>query len=150
MTQNTDFKLILMNETHLDRVHDIETKCFADPWSRQAFEVELTNHLASYLLFTDGETIFGYCGLWTVVDEGHITNLGIDPDFQNRGYGAKMMNLVIEWAKNRNICRLTLEVRVSNKKAILLYEKLGFHSAGIRPAYYEDNKEDACIMWIEL
>lgn len=142
--------LIEMDESHLDRVHELETLCFTDPWSREAFEAELSNNLARYQLLTDGEAIVGYCGVWIVVDEGHITNLGIDPGYQGHSYGEKMMRLVMDWARLQNICRLTLEVRVSNEKAIYLYEKLGFKSAGIRPAYYEDNGEDACIMWIEL
>lgn len=142
--------LVKMEETHLDRVHEMETLCFSAPWSRESFEEELSNPLASYQLLTDGNEIFGYCGIWIVVDEGHITNLGIDPKFQGKGYGKVMMQLVIEWARVHNICRLTLEVRVSNEIAIRLYEELGFKSAGIRPAYYEDNGEDACIMWFEL
>ena len=90
MTLNTDFnqaalKLIKMEAIHIDRVHELETLCFSDPWSRASFEAELTNPLASYLLLTDGEAIWGYCGMWLVVDEGHITNLGIDPSVQGKG-----------------------------------------------------------------
>lgn len=155
MTRNTDFKqvalkLIKMEAIHIDRVHELETLCFSDPWSRASFEAELTNPLATYLLLTDGEAIWGYCGMWLVVDEGHITNLGIDPSVQGKGLGKTMMGLIMDWARQHKICRLTLEVRVSNTRAIKLYEQLGFKSAGIRPAYYEDNGEDACIMWIEL
>lgn len=155
MTPSTDYNpsglsLIKMEAIHLDRVHELETLCFSAPWSREAFEVELSNPLAHYLLLTDSSQILGYCGMWLVVDEGHITNLGIDPKEQGKGYGKTMMHLVMDWARAHDICRLTLEVRVSNKKAIGLYEQIGFKSAGIRPAYYEDNGEDACIMWIEL
>lgn len=142
--------LIAMEPEHLDRITEMEKYCFKDAWSRHSFEEELSNKLAFYHLFTDGNTIIGYCGIWMVVDEGHITNIGIDPAYQGHSYGEKMMRLVMDWAKKREICRLTLEVRVSNEIAIYLYEKLGFKSAGIRPEYYEDTGEDACIMWIEL
>lgn len=148
--ENKDLKLIKMTSEHLNRVHELENLCFDDPWSLEAFKAELTNQLATYHLLSEGETILGYCGIWKVVDEGHITNLCIDPSRQGEGLGKGMMHLVIQWAKELNICRLTLEVRVSNKKAIQMYEKLGFISAGIRKAYYEDNGEDANIMWLEL
>ena len=148
--ENKDLKLINMTAEHLNRVHELETLCFEDPWSLEAFKAELTNQLATYHLLVEGESVVGYCGIWKVVDEGHITNLCIDPNRQGEGLGKSMMQLVIQWAKELNICRLTLEVRVSNKKAIQMYEKLGFISAGIRKAYYEDNGEDANIMWLEL
>lgn len=148
--ENKEKKLIKMTAAHLDRVHELETLCFDDPWSLEAFKAELTNQLATYHLMMDGESVVGYCGIWKVVDEGHITNLCIEPSRQGEGLGKTMMELVVDWAKSVNICRLTLEVRVSNEKAIYLYEKLGFKSAGIRKAYYEDNGEDANIMWLEL
>lgn len=148
--ENRELKLIKMTTEHLKRVHELEILCFDDPWSLEAFKAELTNQLATYHLLEEGEAILGYCGIWKVVDEGHITNLCIDPSRQGEGLGKAMMALVMDWAKSLNICRLTLEVRVSNKKAIQMYEKLGFISAGIRKAYYEDNGEDANIMWLEL
>lgn len=147
---NNEIKLIKMTAEHIDRVYELEHLCFQDPWSKEAFKAELTNQLATYHLVVLGEAIIGYCGIWKVVDEGHITNLCIEPSHQGKGLGKIMMKLVMAWAKDVNICRLTLEVRVSNKKAIQMYEKLGFKSAGIRKAYYEDNGEDANIMWVEL
>lgn len=144
------FGLRLMEAKDLDRVAELEYQCFSDPWSRDSFEAELSNPVAEYLLLVKGVKIYGYCGLWKVVDEGHITNLCIDPKHQDRGYGQFMMDAVFNYAKENNICRLTLEVRVSNEKAIFMYEKLGFESAGVRKGYYEDTGEDACIMWREL
>lgn len=150
MESNAVYYLRPMRAEDLDRVHELEKLCFSDPWSREAFASELENPLARYQLLTDGEAVLGYCGLWFVVDEGHITNLCIDPAHQGRGLGKLMMESLFIYAKNENICRLTLEVRVSNEKAISMYEKLSFVSAGIRKAYYENNGEDACIMWREL
>lgn len=143
-------KLRAMTAEDLDRVWDLEKLCFSDPWSREAFAQELTNHLALYTVYEVEELVIGYCGLWKVVDEGHITNLCIDPSYQGKGFGKAMMLNVIDFAKSNNICRLTLEVRVSNEKAISLYEGLGFVKAGLRKGYYENNGEDACIMWMEF
>lgn len=149
MSPNTA-KLRAMTAADLDRVWALEKACFTDPWSREAFEHELANHLALYQVYENEQQVIGYCGLWKVVDEGHITNLCIDPSKQGRGYGKAMMHAVIDFAKSNNICRLTLEVRVSNEKAISLYEGLGFVKAGLRKGYYENNGEDACIMWLEF
>ena len=144
------FCLRTMVEPDLNRVAELEYQCFSDPWSRDSFLAELSNPVAQYLLLVKKDRIYGYCGIWKVVDEGHITNLCIDPREQDKGLGQFMMEQVFKSAKIDNICRLTLEVRVSNEKAIFMYEKLGFESAGLRKGYYEDTGEDACIMWREL
>lgn len=146
MSQNTG-KLRSMNASDLDSVWALEKLCFVDPWSREAFEQELKNHLALYQVYELENEVIGYCGLWKIVDEGHITNLCITPQMQGQGLGRAMMLALFDFSKSENICRLTLEVRVSNKKAISLYESLGFVPAGLRKGYYENNGEDACIMW---
>lgn len=143
-------KLRTMTAQDVDRVWELEKLCFSDPWSREAFALELENHLALYQVYELDQDVIGYCGIWKVVDEGHITNLCIAPEMQGKGFGRDMMLAVFDTAKNNNICRLTLEVRVSNEKAITLYQSLGFVSAGLRKGYYENNGEDACIMWKEF
>lgn len=146
----TGFLLRSMELEDVPEVHRIETLCFSAPWSLDAFYSELDNKLALYHVAELEGRIIGYCGIWVVIDEGHITNLAIDPAEQGHHYGLNMMKAVIMWAKNIGICRLTLEVRVSNEKAIRMYEQLGFVSAGLRKGYYEDTGEDASIMWLEL
>lgn len=148
--QPNSLTLKKMLREDVPRVHEIETLCFRSPWALESFYSELDNHLAIYHLAVYEEKVVGFCGIWLVVDEGHITNLAIDPVYQGRGFGKDMMKAVILWAKNNKICRLTLEVRVSNEKAIHLYHELGFVQAGLRKAYYEDTGEDAMIMWIQL
>lgn len=144
------YSLRLMNLSDVDAVHALECECFEDPWTREAFEAECRNHLARYYLVVTEESVVGYCGLWKVVDEGHITNLCIAPNHRKKGLGNWMMRRVFDMAKAEDILNLTLEVRASNEKAIRLYETLGFSSAGLRKAYYENNGEDALIMWIAL
>ncbi len=84
------------------------------------------------------------CGwLW---DEAHITNVAVHPNYQGMGLGRKIMEALILDAGQRNIERMTLEVRKSNEVAIGLYKSMDFMISGIRPGYYQDNGEDAIIM----
>lgn len=90
--------------------------------------------------------IVGYGGLWTCVDEAHITTIAVDPTYRGRGIGELLLNGLIDQALSTKADILTLEVRVSNLVAQQLYLKYGFHPFGKRTRYYTDNGEDALIM----
>lgn len=137
-----------MTEKHLDAVMEIEREAFAVPWSRESFEMEIKrNKCAYYIVALLDDKVVGYGGMWLVIDEGHITNIAVHRDYRGRGIGKKIIEGLINEAKNRNLVAMTLEVRVSNKVAIHLYEKYGFVPFGRRKGYYADNNEDAIIMW---
>ena len=91
--------------------------------------------------------VVGYVGMWVILDEGHITNLAVDPAYRRKGIGRALLEHLITEGKKRGVRFLTLEVRSSNLVAQQLYRKLGFYEAGVRPGYYQDNQEDAIIMW---
>lgn len=140
-----------MTVADLPQVQLVERKCFTTPWSRSIFLNELTrNDSAIYLVAVVGERIVGYAGIWIILDEGHITNIGVDPAYRRRGIGEGLLNELTRLAVARGVDALTLEVRVSNAGAQALYTKLGFEPRGIRKGYYQDDKEDALIMWREL
>lgn len=94
-------------------------------------------------------TLAGYAGLWLMVDEAHVTTIGVRPRFRGRGYGELLLVEIVEAALDIGARWLTLEVRVSNETAQNLYRKYGFHDAGTRRRYYSDNNEDALIMWTD-
>jgi ribosomal-protein-alanine N-acetyltransferase len=94
-------------------------------------------------------TLAGYAGLWLMVDEAHITTIGVRPQYRGRGYGELLLVTLVEVALDINARWLTLEVRVSNGAAQNLYRKYGFRDAGTRKRYYTDNNEDALIMWTD-
>ena len=94
-------------------------------------------------------TLAGYAGLWLMVDEAHITTIGVRPRFRGRGYGELLLVTLTEAALDINARWLTLEVRISNAAAQNLYRKYGFRDAGTRKRYYTDNHEDALIMWTD-
>lgn len=129
----------------------IEKLSFTTPWSKQAFLSELLDNDRAYYLVAkvDGRAI-GYIGIWLVAGEGHITNVAVHPEYRRRGVGHELLESVEKLAKERGIRRLTLEVRQSNETAKRLYRRLGYIPAGIRRRYYQDNDEDALIMWKEL
>lgn len=86
--------------------------------------------------------------LWAIVDEAHITLLAVHPDMQRRGLGTLLLWALLYRAHQRGMKRATLEVRVSNKGAIALYERFGFKTAGTRKKYYSDTGEDALVLWL--
>lgn len=132
----------------VDEVWDIEKLSFSLPWSRESFEQEMnSNDKARYIVAALGDTIVGYGGMWFIIDEAHITNIAVHPDYRQRKIGEMIVEGMLRTAKESGIISLTLEVRVSNTPAINLYRKLGFEEYGIRKGYYTDTGEDALIMW---
>ncbi len=89
----------------------------------------------------------GYAGVWLMVDEAHVTTIGVHPDHRGRGAGELLFLGLVDIAEQMRALRMTLEVRVSNTGAQALYRKYGFENAGVRKRYYSDNGEDAYIMW---
>lgn len=160
----------------VDGMTALDALCFAAPWSRKSFESEVCeNPLARYLVAeTIGEDadgpktgeaaplgnaaagkdptprLAGYAGLWAVGEEGHITNVAVHPDCRRRHLGRLLVAHLIAATFEEGLRDYTLEVRVGNLPAIRLYESFGFREAGIRKGYYEDNNEDAMIMWLSV
>jgi ribosomal-protein-alanine N-acetyltransferase len=132
-----------------DGVVAIETKAYGQHhWSKDSFMQELNNDLAYYYsLFNQEGKLVAYAGTWHVLDEAHITNIAVDLDYRKRNYAQALLKRIIDDCYEEKIKYITLEVRVSNKAAINLYTKYGFQSFGTRKKYYQDNNEDALIMW---
>ncbi len=134
----------------LDQITEIEKICFSLPWSRESYERELENKLAYYQCAEDNGVIFGYMGMWRILDECHITNVAVLPQYRKLGVATHLINKMIEICKCSEITQMTLEVRESNIPAINLYKKFGFLQAGKRPRYYQAPTEDAIIMWKKI
>lgn len=135
----------------LEAIMEIERASFSTPWSLQAFVAELKdNEYAQYRCLELDGLVIGYMGLWFILDEGHITNIAISPNYRGQRWGEFLMRSFIEEMVEQGIERMTLEVRVSNDLAQDLYKRMGFTVAGVRKGYYADTGEDALIMWAEL
>lgn len=136
-----------MEEKDLDGVVEVSSVSLKESWTHDAFKKELSNPLAKYLVARQDGQIVGFAGVWTIVDEGHITNIAVHPDFRKQKIGSDLVKTLIEHCDNWGCHALTLEVRESNLPAQGLYKKFGFIEEGLRKNYYHDNKESAVIMW---
>ncbi|MDR6552180.1 ribosomal protein S18-alanine N-acetyltransferase [Paenibacillus qinlingensis] len=130
---------------------EIEQEAFTTPWTRGAFENELTNNqFAHYMIMDiDGE-VAGYGGMWLIMEEAHVTNIAVKDTYRGRKLGERLLRELMKTSSFLGAIRITLEVRTSNYVAQNLYEKLGFRSVGVRRGYYTDNREDAVVMWADL
>ncbi len=143
-----------MTQDDIERVLIVEKSTFENPWTKNNFLDEFKNSDLSlqYVLEIDG-LVIGFIIIWIVMDECHLANIAIHPDFQKRGYAQTLMNEVFQIAKKKNCKKVMLEVRKSNIPAIKLYEKNKFHKVGERKDYYHDgfmNAEDAILMDCDL
>lgn len=140
-----------MSLNDIEQVLNIERLSFSVPWSRHAFVDELLrNERARYLVVRDPSgVVFGYGGMWLILDEAHVTNVAVHPEYRRRGVARAIMISLMETAVCLGAQRMTLETRLSNLPAQKLYRSLGFVAAGVRPRYYIDDHEDALVMWVE-
>ncbi len=144
----TDDALHIRRLTYADlpQIITVERRAFPTPWSLAMFVLELSKTSGVCLAAIRGETLVGYliCSRYDTV--WHIMNVAVDPAHRR----ARIATALIEALLDRigdTAARYTLEVRESNVGAISLYERYGFRAAGRRRRYYQDNGEDAVIMW---
>jgi ribosomal-protein-alanine N-acetyltransferase len=131
----------------LPAVISIERRSFPTPWSLAMFVLELSKPSGICLAATGAEGLRGYviCSRYDQV--WHLMNIAIAPEHRGTGIAGVLMRRLI--GESQGKLPFTLEVRVSNHRAIAMYERFGFRSAGVRPRYYHDNGEDALIMWLD-
>lgn len=146
-----DIKIRRMTWLDVEEVTAVEEASFAIPWTKEAFMNEmLRNEQAIYFVAVQDRRVIGFAGVWQIVDEGHITNIAVLPEFRGQGVGNQLLHALVTYARAQSLAALTLEVRVSNVGAQKLYEQFGFECAGRRKRYYQDNNEDALIYWAKL
>lgn len=140
-----------MEKTDVESVVELEEKSYGKHhWSKESFYNELANDLSRYYCAKDENgKILGYCGCWHIFEEAHITTLSVDPDCRRQKIAQSLLIRLIDDCYEDKIKYITLEVRETNIPAIALYEKNGFTSIGTRKGYYQDNNEDALIMFTE-
>jgi [ribosomal protein S18]-alanine N-acetyltransferase len=145
-------KPISVNE--IEPVVILDRLCFGGLWSIDSYRRELTNDNSHFLgvaidkaLEPETDGIIGFGCFWAILDEAHITLLGIHPQYQRQGLGKLLLTALLDKARSIEMARATLEVRASNQGAIQLYEQFGFQTVGRRKKYYQDTGEDGIIMW---
>jgi ribosomal-protein-alanine N-acetyltransferase len=137
----------------LDQIYEIECETYSTHhWSKKSFLSELANEYSKYLvceLESETNKIIGFTGYWIVGNEGHITTMAVRPLHRKKRVADILLYNLIKSAIHNGIKWLTLEVRVSNHPAVALYSKYRFKQLGIRKNYYQDNNEDALILWTD-
>ena len=144
-------KIKPMDRSDIDKIIAIEELAYGNHhWSKDSFLSELSNDLAKYFsVFNEQDELIAYCGCWQILEEAHITNIAVTPKYRRLHIGEALLKTIINHCYSNMVKFITLEVRVSNTPAIALYQKYGFKSLGTRKGYYQDNNEDALIMWTE-
>lgn len=145
---NAPIRLRPIQSGDIDRILEIEAQWNALAWSRTSFEAEIAHEFGITVVAVSGDEVVGYASAWLVIDEIHITTIGVDKEFHGLKIGTRLMKELLVRGKESGAHCSTLEVRTSNEPAINLYKALGYKPAGIRKRYYSNNREDALVMWL--
>jgi ribosomal-protein-alanine N-acetyltransferase len=141
-----------LTEALLDDVLRIEKSAYAHPWTRGNFADSLKSGY-QLLALMGGDTLIGYFVAMEGVDEVHLLNITVAPEFQGQGFGVLMLDALSVWARSRQALCLWLEVRESNVRAMQVYERFGYRRVGERKHYYpaaRGQREHAVVMSLKL
>ena len=136
----------------LDDVLRIENSAYAHPWTRGNFADSLKSGY-QLLALMGGDTLIGYFVAMEGVEEVHLLNITVAPEFQGQGWAVLMLDALSVWSRGRGAHWLWLEVRVSNTRAMQVYERYGYARVGERKNYYpadQGHREDAVVMSLKL
>jgi [ribosomal protein S18]-alanine N-acetyltransferase len=136
-----------MQGSDLPAIYAIESATYPRPWSIRLFTQELHAETSLTLVAEEDEHLVGYLIADMFIDVWHLMNIAVDEEYRRRHVASELMEAYFEITERRAHRGHTLEVRVSNEGAIDMYRSFGFISTGVRPRYYDDNGEDALIMW---
>jgi [ribosomal protein S18]-alanine N-acetyltransferase len=141
--------LVLRQLTYSDlpAVLSVERRSFPTPWSLAMFVLELSKPSGVCLAASADDELLGYLVCSRYEEAWHLMNVAVAPERRRERIATRLIGRLLDEAGRE--LPFTLEVRVSNRAAITMYERLGFRSAGVRPRYYQDNGEDALIMWLD-
>jgi len=128
----------------------IERTSFSTPWSENSFYSEVYGKYSIARVAVLSGRIVGYVIARLILDEGHLLDLAVHPEFRMRGIAGMLMEDVMRGLQINRCKAFFLEVRASNSAALKLYEEAGFRVIGTRKNYYKDPVEDACIMMRDL
>jgi len=137
-----------MSRAEIDEVMAIEHESFTNPWTREMHLAEQEHRSVAfcYVARDRAGALVGFCSFWRVIDELHINNLAVRPAARRRGVASALLRHILSEGARLGAVRATLEVRRSNAPAHLLYERLGFSVAAVRPDYYTNPVEDALVL----
>ena len=147
-----EVRLQALSINDLDALLAIEQRAYSHPWTRGNFTDALASGYQIQLL-KGGNELLGYFVAMPGVDEAHLLNLTVAPEFQGQGWARLLLDALALWARGQKAQWLWLEVRVSNLRARQIYERYGFRHVGERKRYYpaaDGGREDAIVMSVPL
>lgn len=136
---------------HLEDILRIERSSFRRPWSRVHFENDINRKDIScnYVYVGDNKTVLAFLFGYKIIDEFHLNNIAVNPDFRRRKIGSDMLNYLIDQMTKLCVNTIKLEVSARNEAAIHLYKSKGFYPVGIRNDYYSKG-DDAILFSMEI
>lgn len=144
-------KPVAMQAEHLAQVMQIEQRAYSHPWTPGNFSDSIASGYHMPLWFSK-EVLVGYLVAMRGVDEVHLLNITVSPEYQRQGWGRTMLQHLSDWSRERGAHNLWLEVRASNLRAIEVYKAHGFVQDGLRHDYYPlqlGQREDAVVMSLQ-
>ena len=145
-----EWNCVPMREEHLDALTELDALCFSHPWTRDGLKAELSSDTACFAVVEqDGEPV-GCAGMHCVCGECYIDKVAVHPAMRRRGIAQALVQYLIDFAKKQNGEFISLEVRKSNRNAIILYQRLGFETVGARINFYSAPTEDGLIMTLKF
>lgn len=140
-------KIKEMNGLNIEAVAELERECFSRPWSYDTIEECYCNPAYRFFVAKNDEgKVIGYISYYLVRDEGFLGNLAVTESERGKGYGKALLEKALETAEDSGAVFLSLEVRMSNSKAISIYENAGFEMEGVRKNFYKDPDEHGLIL----
>lgn len=137
--------IVPLEERHIKDIERLEALCFSEPWSEEGI-LEAYRLGTKFFIAENSKQLMGYIGIKAVIDEGYITNVAVYPQYRGIGVATALINKIFDFAKEKGLSFVSLEVRASNTAAVSLYEKTGFKEEGRRKDFYRLPREDALIM----
>ena len=146
--EQLEVHLVPLRRRHLRSVLRIEAQVYPRPWSLPLFMSELNLRTSRhYVAARVAGVVVGYGGLMLSGDEAHVTTIAVDPAWHRQQVGTRLLLNLARASVRHGARHLTLEVRISNTAAQVMYRRFGFETEGVRKNYYAETNEDALIMW---
>ncbi len=136
-----------MEPEDVETVLGIESRVFTTPWQAHTF-LSLIGRSGSELWVMEHPVagILAYAVLWCILDQAELANIAVRSEYRGQGYASRLLERVLQIARDREVETIYLEVRASNARALELYERFGFSQVGVRKNYYDKPTEDALVM----
>ena len=143
----SDYNVRRMHSSDIEKAMEVDKSCFSESWTEKMWLEELGNILSHYIVVFSGKELVAFAGMWIIVGEAQIIRVAVKKELQGKGLGKFVTSKLVQKACDAECFGITLEVRKSNLAAQSVYKYLGFKTEGERKNYYDDNNEDALIMW---